>query len=62
MNHLTFYFLYTETNPLDYVYRCLNCQIRLMDENETEAQYLLRYVSASWKGEWLYHVIWHIMM
>lgn len=33
-----------EMNPLDYVYRSLNCKLRILDENSHEAQYLLKYV------------------
>jgi len=36
-----------DMNPLDYIYRCLNCQLELMNEEQIEAQYLLRYVHAT---------------
>ena len=38
-------------NPLDYVYRCLNCKIELMDEMSSEAQHLLRYISTTYNGQ-----------
>jgi len=42
--------VHTEMNPMDYIYRCLRCEIQLLDENETVAQYILRYVSATYDG------------
>jgi hypothetical protein len=40
-----------EINPLDYVYRSLNCKIQLMDESDMETQYILRYVNATHSGK-----------
>jgi len=37
-------------NPLDYVYRCLDCKIELMDETSSEAQHLLRYIATTHNG------------
>ncbi|XP_064600796.1 poly [ADP-ribose] polymerase tankyrase-like [Liolophura sinensis] len=36
-----------EINPLDYVYRALNCKVRLLKEDDEMTQYILRYISAS---------------
>ena len=35
-----------QINPMDYVYRSLGCHLRLLDEGDTEAQYLLKYITA----------------
>ena len=40
----------SDINPLDYVYRCLGCKIQLMEELDVEAQYILRYISATFSG------------
>ncbi|XP_067142710.1 poly [ADP-ribose] polymerase tankyrase-like isoform X2 [Centruroides vittatus] len=36
-----------EINPSDYVYRCLGCQLDLLDENGSEAQLILQYIHNS---------------
>ncbi|XP_013405621.1 tankyrase-like protein isoform X2 [Lingula anatina] len=33
-----------EINPLDYIYRALNCRMELLKEEEPEAQYILKYI------------------
>lgn len=31
-------------NPFDYVYSCINCKLDLLNPNDSEAQYILRYI------------------
>ena len=33
-----------DVNPMDYVYRSLECQMQLLDENSTEAQLILQHI------------------
>uniref|UniRef100_T1IYM8 Poly [ADP-ribose] polymerase n=1 Tax=Strigamia maritima TaxID=126957 RepID=T1IYM8_STRMM len=35
----------TEMNPLDYIYRAINCKLSLMSEAEMESQYILQYIN-----------------
>jgi len=39
--------LSTANNPFDYVYRSLNAKLELLDPIQTEAKYILRYISPS---------------
>ncbi|CAF0785252.1 unnamed protein product [Brachionus calyciflorus] len=34
-------------NPFDYVYKSLNCKLELMNENDLETQYILRYAEST---------------
>ncbi|XP_033624396.1 poly [ADP-ribose] polymerase tankyrase-like [Asterias rubens] len=38
-------------NPMDYIYRALGCQIRIMKEDELETQLLLKHINNSSKGQ-----------
>lgn len=38
---------FKHVSPLDYVYRCLNCQIEAMNQDQFDSQMILRYVGAS---------------
>lgn len=39
-------------NTLDYIYKSMDCQIVLLEKMSLECQYLLRYISTSWKGRY----------
>ena len=41
--------IFTETNPLDYVYKAIKCHIEPLEEQSVEAQYILKYISSSCK-------------
>ena len=42
-------FSLTEVNPLDYVYQAIGCGISLLEEDSSEAQYILKYIYNSCK-------------
>ncbi|XP_038073028.1 poly [ADP-ribose] polymerase tankyrase-like [Patiria miniata] len=39
-----------EINPLDYIYRFLDCKIKLMDKDDEETQHILQYIHQSSDG------------
>jgi len=41
--------MFTEMNPLDYVYQAVGCKIEPLTEDSTEAQYILKYIYGSCK-------------
>ena len=41
------FFLFSEVNPLDYVYNSIDCQIELLDHNSEECQLILEYIHNS---------------
>ncbi|XP_038072455.1 poly [ADP-ribose] polymerase tankyrase-like isoform X2 [Patiria miniata] len=36
-----------EINPLDYIYRALDCKVKLMDKDDEETQHILQYIHQS---------------
>lgn len=34
-------------NPFDYIYKCLNCRLELMDANDSLTQFILRYIEST---------------
>lgn len=45
-----------DMNPLDYVYRCMACQLQVMTEDDTDAQLLLKYIQNSSTSEFNAHL------
>lgn len=47
INLKIFFVFIAAINPIDYVYRALNCKIKVLDENDRIAQFILRMTSDS---------------